>query len=31
MLDVDLELPAEVGELAKEAYSDSVKETIRGF
>lgn len=29
MLDVNLELPVEIGELAKKAYSDSVKETIQ--
>ncbi|WP_161797617.1 Abi-alpha family protein [Pseudomonas putida] len=29
MLDVNLELPAQAGEVAKEAYSDGVKDTIR--
>jgi hypothetical protein len=29
MLDVNVELPAEAGELAKEVYSDGVKETFR--
>lgn len=29
MLDVNVELPAEVGELAKEVYSDGVKEIFR--
>ncbi|MCE0883309.1 Abi-alpha family protein [Pseudomonas putida] len=29
MLDVNVELPAQAGEVAKEAYSDGVKDTIR--
>lgn len=29
MLDVNVELPAQAGEVAKEVYSDGVKDTIR--